>query len=216
MFLRARAEHGDGYEPRFLCVSRFIPKKNLLGLLDAFDLYLQQGGSWSLELVGSGPLEGQLRERVRMLREPRRVSFRPFLQLPQLTQAYVAAGAFILASHTDQWGLVVNEAMAAGLPVLVSHACGCAVDLVDHGVTGYTFSPDDPSALAAAMHQTETQSTAARQAMVAAGRQRLQAFSPERFAVGLADAVEHARTRPRRSVTGAHLAQLMSQVFSRR
>jgi glycosyltransferase involved in cell wall biosynthesis len=45
------------------------------------------------------------------------------------------------ASTTEQWGLVVNEAMAAGLPVLVSDRCGCAPDLVEVGVNGFTFDP---------------------------------------------------------------------------
>jgi 1,2-diacylglycerol 3-alpha-glucosyltransferase len=53
------------------------------------------------------------------------------------------ASAFIQASTTEQWGLVVNEAMASGLPVLVSERCGCAPDLVKNGVNGYTFDPYD-------------------------------------------------------------------------
>ena len=50
---------------------------------------------------------------------------------------------FVHASTTEQWGLVVNEAMAAGLPVLVSERCGCASDLVAHGINGLLFDPYD-------------------------------------------------------------------------
>ena len=61
---------------------------------------------------------------------------------------YAHAGAFIHASTTEQWGLVVNEAMASGLPVLVSNRCGCAKDLVQDGVNGWTFDPADEGRMA--------------------------------------------------------------------
>ena len=64
---------------------------------------------------------------------------------------YALAGAFVHASTTEQWGLVVNEAMASGLPVLVSNRCGCAPDLVQEGVNGFTFDPCNVEELAQLM-----------------------------------------------------------------
>jgi glycosyltransferase involved in cell wall biosynthesis len=123
----------------------------------------------------------------------------------------------VLASHTDQWGLVVNEAMAAGVPVLVSSACGCHADLITEGVTGWGFDPADPAALCAAIHRLERLSAGERAAVVAAARQRLEAFSPEAFAAGLERALERAMepvltgTRPRPSRRACLSAALLSR-----
>ena len=74
-----------------------------------------------------------------------------FRQYDELPAYYGLAEAFVHASRTEQWGLVVNEAMASGLPVLVSRQCGCAPELVAHGTNGYQFDPNDQVALARCM-----------------------------------------------------------------
>ncbi|MEX0669117.1 MAG: hypothetical protein WD060_01505, partial [Pirellulales bacterium] len=74
--------------PHFLCVSRFVPKKNHAGLLQSYGLYQSEGGGWGLDLVGFGPLEPQLHAAVAGLPDPSRCQIRPFLQLPQLARAY--------------------------------------------------------------------------------------------------------------------------------
>ena len=60
---------------------------------------------------------------------------------------YGLASAFVHPSTTEQWGLVVNEAAAAGLPLIVSERCGCAPELVRQGVTGFLFDPYDIDAI---------------------------------------------------------------------
>jgi glycosyltransferase involved in cell wall biosynthesis len=70
-----------------------------------------------------------------------KVVFRGLVGYQELPGIYGMAQAFVHASTTEQWGLVVNEAMAAGLPVLVSARCGCVSDLVIDGVNGFTFDP---------------------------------------------------------------------------
>ena len=60
----------------------------------------------------------------------------------ELFKHYYLSDVFILPSKHEAWGLVVNEAMYAGLPVLVSRNCGCSLDLINEGVNGYTFSID--------------------------------------------------------------------------
>jgi glycosyltransferase involved in cell wall biosynthesis len=209
-FARAAA----GTSPRqnyFLCVSRFIDVKNHVGLLRAYDSYQQRGGLWGLSLVGTGPLEQAIRAQIAGLPDPSRVQLLPFYQLDKLVQLYGQASALVLASTKDTWGLVVNEAIAAGLPCLVSSACGCAVDLIDHGHSGWCFQPDDAAQLANLLHSAERQRLADRLAMVAAARLRLEAFSPARFAHGLARAVDHALTQPRFSRRAALAAQLLAR-----
>jgi glycosyltransferase involved in cell wall biosynthesis len=208
-FEQAAAEAGPR-QPRFLCVSRLVPKKNHQGLLQAFATYQRQGGGWGLQLVGSGPLLPAIEAQVAALPAPGRVQLLPFCQLPELGRLYGQASAFVLASTSDQWGLVVNEAIAAGLPALVSEACGCAADLIGHDVSGWCFDPQQPHALAALMHAAEHQSAPARARMQAAAAARLQSYTPARFAAGLQRAVQHARLHPRFSRRAALAARLLS------
>ena len=117
-------------------VGRFIVKKNLKRLLRAWELASLKGAR--LVMVGSGPLEDELK---RMAGED--VTFEPFQTQQELRSIYSRADAVILPSISEPWGLVVNEAMAAGLPVLASDRCGCVADLVEDGVNGLVFPPDE-------------------------------------------------------------------------
>lgn len=196
--------------PHFLCVSRFVPKKNHAGLLQAYGQYQSEGGRWGLDLVGFGPLEPQLHAAVAQLPDPGRCRIRPFLQLADLALAYRQASALVLASVVDQWGLVVNEAIAAGLPALVSSGCGCAADLIEDGVSGLAFDPADCPQLAGQLHAMERLGPAERQALVAAARQRLKAFSPLSCGQALGAAVAQALHSPRRSWRSRRVAGVIS------
>jgi 1,2-diacylglycerol 3-alpha-glucosyltransferase len=94
-------------------------------------------------LLGDGPLKETLFHQVARMGLTDRVRFPGFKQYDELPIFYGLASAFIHASSSEQWGLVVNEAMASRLPVLVSERCGCAPDLVQNGVNGFTFDPFD-------------------------------------------------------------------------
>lgn len=139
----------------FLASARFITKKNLNGLLEAYRRYRDAAGAgaWGLVIIGDGPLRGALEAAAGSLGLDANVHMPGFAAYDDLPVHYGLAGAFILPSHTDQWGLVVNEAMAAGLPVLVSTGCGCAGDLVEEGGNGFTFDPSDPAGLADLMRR---------------------------------------------------------------
>jgi glycosyltransferase involved in cell wall biosynthesis len=125
----------------FLCVSRFVAKKNLETLISSFASYVQQGGQRRLVLLGSGELEAKLRSCIRQYKIDDHVDLPGFAQYDSLKEYYRSAFCLILPSMTDQWGLVVNEAMAAGLPVVVSSNCGSALDLVKETKNGLTFDP---------------------------------------------------------------------------
>lgn len=193
-----------------LCVSRLVQKKNHLTLIEAYRSYQQQGGQWGLRLVGSGPMEPAIQEALRTLPHPERAWLEPFQQLEALRRCYLQASAFVLPSSTDQWGLVVNEAMAAGCPVLVSQACGCAVDLVTHGTTGFVFPPHDAKALSALLHHLEQLPPERSQELAAAARSRLASFSLSSFADGLSQAVAFALQHPRSSGRATMVATLLS------
>ncbi|HZP60482.1 MAG TPA: glycosyltransferase family 4 protein [Opitutaceae bacterium] len=183
----------------FLCVARFVPKKNLRRLIEAYAGYAAMAGSaaWSLVLSGDGPEEARLRADVAALKLEAQVHFPGFLQYSDLPAAYGLAGAFVLPSISDQWGLVVNEAMAAGLPVLVSARCGCAPELVREGENGFTFDPENTGQLAGLMAELAGRDEAQRAAMGRRSREIVSAFSPETFARGLEAALARACGFPR-------------------
>lgn len=127
----------------FLCVARFIDVKNLPFLIKAYAKFRKSTPQtdWELVLCGSGPEEKKLRQIVDSLKVPG-VNFTGFRQADELPVYYALASVFVLPSSiVECWGLVVNEAMACGLPVLVSHRVGSAEDLVIDGVNGFRFDP---------------------------------------------------------------------------
>ena len=103
------------------------------------------------------------------------------------------------ASTTDQWGLVVNEAIASGLPVIVSERCGCLPELVQGN--GFTFDPTDEHELAARLLEMALLSYHARERFGEASRAIAARFEPDRFGEGLeaAATARHERSRERNS-----------------
>ena len=132
----------------FLYVGRMIRAKNLYRLIKAYGVYREQGGStaWDLVLVGSGPEEMSLRRHVNKC-SVKGVWFAGLRQIDELPFYYARAKCFVLPSISEPWGLVINEAMASKLPVLVSNRCGCVADLVREGVNGFVFDPLDTRSL---------------------------------------------------------------------
>lgn len=177
--------------PYLLASARFVERKNLDGLLAAYARYRQrpghEGAPWRLLILGDGPLRADLE-----VQAGDGVVLCGFQQRDALPIYYGRASAFVLPSHMDQWGLVVNEAMAAGLPVLVSTGAGCAHDLVREGKNGWTFAPEDPDALASLFSRLASPSTD-RSALGARSREIIATYSPEAWANGLWRAVEAGR-----------------------
>src|SRR5208283_5991708 len=137
----------------FLTCARFEPKKNLHRLIDAYAAYIRQigGEPWSLVIAGDGTLRRELESRAHVLGVEERVIFKGLVNYEDLPAYYGLAKAMVHPSTTEQWGLVINEAMAAGLPVLVSARCGCVKDLVKHQVNGVIFNPWRTEEITAAM-----------------------------------------------------------------
>jgi glycosyltransferase involved in cell wall biosynthesis len=183
--------------PFFLASARFVEKKNLLRLLEAFAYYRDDAGgaAWHLVILGDGPLRSALEALRARLGLGDYVLMPGFKQYAELPAWYGLASAFVHASTVEQWGLVVNEAMAAGLPVLVSDRCGCACDLVRDGVNGFAFDPYDIAGLAALM-QRLAHGYVDREAMGRASRAIIADWGPECFAQALAAASETALRAP--------------------
>jgi 1,2-diacylglycerol 3-alpha-glucosyltransferase len=185
-------------EHYFIAVCRFVPKKNLSFLLEAYRQYRNSNkNGWDLVLCGGGPLEQALRSQIAESEIPG-VHFTGFLKGADLAQYYGLASCFVHPSIQEQWGLVVNEAMASGLPVLVSSNCGCAQDLVQEGINGFTFDPQNVDELASCMGQI-TDRKASLASMGTASQQIIEHFSPQVFAENLLRAAKLAEQNNRPS-----------------
>lgn len=129
----------------FLGIGRQIPKKNWHFLIEAFSS-IRGEKKWGLVLVGEGPEADALKNAA--LRYNIKVTFLPFQSQENLCEFYGVADCFVLPSlFGETWGLVVNEAMACRLPVLVSNQCGCAKTLLREGYNGWQFDPHNPEQL---------------------------------------------------------------------
>ena len=204
--------------PFVLTSTRFIAKKNLPRLIEAFAMAREgQAVPWSLVILGDGPLRPEIERRIRESGLEGAVILPGFLQYPDLPAWFGLAGFFVLASTSEQWGLVVNEAMAAGLPVLVSDRCGSAEDLVIAGRTGFTFDPLDTPALAQLMRRMMAMPDDEREAMGAAARERVADFSPQAFAANAMELAELVAHTPCRSVlAGRVVLPLLAALVVRR
>ncbi|WP_204154034.1 glycosyltransferase family 4 protein [Leptolyngbya sp. CCY15150] len=175
--------------PHFLYVGRLSPEKNLRRFLQAYDRYRQQAGAiaWDLVMVGSGPQEAELQTLAQQL--DLTVHWAGFQQLADLPAYYQAAAALVLPSLSEPWGLVVNEAMAAGLPILASTQCGCVPDLVFPGINGALFSPWDVGQLADVLLRFSQRSPSQRQQMGQASQRLIAHYTPDHWAIALSDCV---------------------------
>lgn len=181
----------------FMTTSRFIEKKNIPCLLKAYSIYRRQTNSdaWGLVLLGDGQLRDDYFRCCQELGLGQSVIFSGFKQYHELPIYYGLADAYIQASTTEQWGLVVNEAMACGLPVIVSERCGCAVDLVKDGCNGFTFDPYDVHALAGLMCKL-SENESMRETMGKESLNIIGRWTPDTFAEGFWKAVEVALKLP--------------------
>lgn len=145
-----------------------------------------------MAIAGTGPLDADVRDAVRGAVGVD-IDLLGFLQQPELRSAYRASRLFLFPTHWDPWGLVANEASAAGVPVLVSEEAGCAGELVVDGVTGFVLPLDvDRWAEAAA---DLLRNEPARAALGAAAQRRVQAFSFAAAAAGIVEAARAAQSR---------------------
>lgn len=128
------------YTPRkqvrkFLFVGRLIPVKNLVWLIEQFENHLDL----ELDIIGFGILENELKKRIKT----DNIRLLGAVDNNELPYYYREADVFILPSLTETWGLVVEEALNNGIPVMLSHMVGCADDLVIPAKTGVVFKLND-------------------------------------------------------------------------
>ncbi len=165
----------------FIFVGRLIDYKNLLNFLDSFaEAQNQIKTDWGVIILGDGEQKEVLKNLVED-KKIRNVSFQSGVSWQQVPEYLALSDVLVLPSYSEPWGLVVNEAMACGLPVLVSEKCGCAIDLVRNGENGYTFSPYNKSEMKTLLSKF-MDNTQNLQAMGKVSQQIIQEYSPKNVA----------------------------------
>ena len=203
---RVELHRGYGLDPdlpAFLFCGKLIPKKRPLELLEA---YLAAGLKDRAQLiyVGDGILGDRIKHRASDA-AANHVHLLGFFNHSEMPRAYVIADVLCLPSDArETWGLVVNEALACGLPVIVSDACGCAPDLVGPD-NGWSIPCDDGEAL----KQTLTDALQRREewpAMGRAGRQKVAGHTFGALAQGVKEALS--------SISQATHSSVLKRYFS--
>jgi glycosyltransferase involved in cell wall biosynthesis len=146
----ARSGLERGEARRLLFVGRLMPHKNPRDLLLAAALVRNAGSDVEVAFAGAGEQAADLQRLAAAMGVP--AIFHGFANQTELPAIYAAADAIVLpSSRLETWGLVVNEAMACGLPAVVSDRVGCGPDLVEPGATGAVFPAGDVAKLAEAI-----------------------------------------------------------------
>jgi glycosyltransferase involved in cell wall biosynthesis len=169
----------------FLFVGRLVPAKGIFDFCEAYsqlpaDLRREVG----LVYVGDGAARSELERRATTV-TPGSIRVVGFTQRDDLANFYALAQALVLPTHSDTWGLVVNEAMACGLPIITTDVAGCAEDLVHHGENGFLVPPRNVGGLADAMTLLALDTGLARN-MGRRSSELIANYSPEKCAAGFA------------------------------
>jgi len=171
VFAEAAVDRGGRESCTFLYAGRLDPEKGVDVLLRAFEQV-----SGKLVVAGSGSEEERLRASA-----SDRVAFVGPKSRDELVRLYAEADALVLPSRSEPWGMVLNEAAAAGLPLVATEEVGAACDLIENGVNGFRVPAGDVRALAAALERLAEDEpfrlVAGRRSRELAGR-----FTPERWA----------------------------------
>jgi glycosyltransferase involved in cell wall biosynthesis len=178
-------------EHYFLCVGRLVFSKGVFDLLDAYSqLAPELRAAAGLVFVGDGVEQPELEARSAAI-HPGTIQFAGFAHREQLAVYYALAEALVFPTHTDPWGLVVNEAMACSIPIVATDAGGCVIDLVQDGWNGYVVPTRAPQKLAEALAKVAA-SPELNIAMGAHSAERIEQNSPQASAAGFVVAMDSA------------------------
>jgi 1,2-diacylglycerol 3-alpha-glucosyltransferase len=192
------ARRGLPDRPYFLAINRFVPEKNLNRLVEAFTRYrlgAAKADAWDLVLCGDGPGAAEVDRAIQSSGFAHAIHRPGFLQAEELSPWLAFASAFVHPSLLEPWGLVVNEAAACGLPLLVSDRAGCVETLVPDppGTTGRRFDPRDELELTSALAWISGLPESERQGMGRKAAEVVSHWGPDRFAEGTVEALALAR-----------------------
>jgi glycosyltransferase involved in cell wall biosynthesis len=189
-----KASLGIQHRQVVLYSGQFIERKGLNHLLQSWQLVKQNYPNVALVLLGYGPLKSAL-EAMTLSLDLTDVHFLGHLDVEEIPKIYAVADILVLPSLKETWGLVVNEAMASGLPVVVTDRVGCSVDLVREGENGFIVPAGDARTLADRIGRLVGDDELRARLSDGSGR-FIQRFTPHAAALAFAAAVRHAVAEP--------------------
>jgi glycosyltransferase involved in cell wall biosynthesis len=196
-FLSLPLERNGGPALRLLCVGNLIERKAPAALLEAARSVAGAARPVDLTFVGDGPLRPLLEQQAGRETAGLRVNFTGPVAYEALPEHYARAHVLAFPTLTDEWGLVVNEALAAGVPVLGSRASQAVEELVVDGLNGWILAGSDPASIARGLERVLHTPPARRAEMQSAARASSAGLDPEAAAdtmVSVIERVARART----------------------
>ena len=166
------SQNGVKKENILLCVARFSEEKNLQNLIIAFKKS-SLSKTWKLNIVGGGPLKETLQKEIGNQTNIQLSDWSSYSALPFI---YAHASFFILPSKFEPWGLVANEAMAAGLPIALSTQCGCMPDLIDE-TEGLSFDGENNVSIINTLNKIALFTTAELEVLSKKNKEKIEEFS---------------------------------------
>lgn len=174
----------------FLFVGQYRVRKGLDYLLKAYRNYRRRTcDPWDLHCAGDGPLKDRLKAVDGVVDHG-------FIQPDKLPLLFEEAGAFVLPSVCEPWGVVLHEACSAGLPIICSDACGASVELLQDGYNGYLFPAGNAGELETVLSNVATADPLELKKMSDHSYQISKRLSPDRWASYLVQKVQQLRTNP--------------------
>lgn len=185
----------------FVAVGRQIEKKNHLTIAKAYSKYRHTLGedAYDLVLIGEGPEHDKIAQYVSDAHLEKHIHLLPFLTQEELPAIYQHARALISSSSSSEtWGLVINEAMAGGCPIIASVECGATNTLVHDDVNGYRFTCNDQDRLAELMVKFHQLGCTKQKEMGESSKRIIADWGLDRFARGCVDAIDFVVNQPKR------------------
>jgi 1,2-diacylglycerol 3-alpha-glucosyltransferase len=161
-----------------ICVARYSEEKNLLFLIRCF-AKSTINKKYQLLLVGDGPQRMELQKLIDQLNLNYRVTLTGWVSYEHLPVLYSSSVCAILPSKFEPWGLVVNETMAAGLPILISNTCGCRPDLLEENKNGWSFDPYNEEGLINLFNTFSLLSQSEVEEMGMRSKSKINSFTPD-------------------------------------
>ena len=186
----------------FLAVGRQIPVKNYISIVKAYNTIIKDYKKKPIKLVfvGEGPEHQAILDYITKNKISDYVQFIPYLSQEELAGTYQHAKGLICCSYQETWGLVINEAMACGCPIIASNECGATNTLVQHGINGYRYSCHDIRTLSELIIKLQELSEESYLNMRNASKQIIAEWGLDRFCQGCFDAIQYTISHPKRNV----------------